>query len=98
MNVLSFKLVTGEEIVARVNSTEEDQSGKKISYLVSSAQVLQFQPTREGRMALALVPWTLSNPDLDDIRLPAVHVVTSFPPSADVEREYIRQTSKIALA
>lgn len=91
MKILAFKLVSGEEVIARVNGQLDDK------YLVSKAQVLQFQQVRPGQMALALVPWILSNPEASDIPIQMSNVITAVPPSEKVEKEYLAQTSNIML-
>jgi hypothetical protein len=90
MKVQSFKLVTGEEIVARVLDQTDTH------FTIEQAQVLQFQPVGNGQLGLAFVPWALSNPDVE-VKLPVTAVVTNFNASTQVEKQYVSQTSKIAL-
>ena len=91
MEVKSFKLVTGEEIVARV--IDETKS----EFTIDSPQVLQFQRVSQNQMGLAFVPWALSNPEISELILPRSSTVAVYPPAADVEKQYLSQTSKIAL-
>lgn len=90
-------MVSGEEVVARVSSTKEDQSGNIISYVLDSPQVLSVQNV-QGRVGLAFIPWTLSNPDISSITVPATSVLVTFSPADMVEKQYLQETSKIALA
>lgn len=92
MKVLAFKLVTGEEVLARVNSTKEDGSGKAISYEVENAMTLIV-----SNNGLGLIPWALANPE-GTIDLPASAVIVAFSPAAEIEKQFMQRTSKIALA
>lgn len=98
--VLSFKLVSGEEIVATVTSTKETilGSGVVASYSVRRPHILQFQPMGGGQLGLAFVPWTLSNPGIDNLEIPASAVLLTFTPAGGVEKQYLQQTSGIELA
>lgn len=105
--VKSFKLVTGEELVAEV---VRELSGNQVlnemsayssavtSYILKRPHVLQFQQVAPGQFGLALIPWTLSAPEIDRLEIPASSVVVSFTPSANVEKQYLEQTSGIALS
>ena len=105
--VLAFKMVSGEEIVAEVMRTNRDNGGLLveninskpiISYTVRRPHILQFQPMGGGQMGLAFVPWTLSNPGIETLEIPVSAVLLTFSPAQGVERQYIEQTSGIALA
>lgn len=91
MEVKSFKLMTGEEIVARV------MDETRTEFVVDSPQVLQFQRVSQNQMGLAFVPWALSNPEISDLQLSKSSIVAVYPPASDVEKQYLSQTSKIAL-
>jgi hypothetical protein len=106
-SVKSFKLVTGEEVVAevvrelsgnQVLSEMTAYSGAVTSYIVRRPHVLQFQQVAPGQFGLALIPWTLSAPDIDRLEIPASTVVVCFAPAMNVEKQYLEQTSGIALS
>lgn len=94
-SVKSFKMVTGEEVVAEVVETKVGTS--VLSYVLKRPHILQFQQIGQGQLGLALVPWTLSNPTIERLDVPAAAVVLSFDPSAEVERQYLQQTSGISI-
>lgn len=108
MSVRSFKLVSGEEIVGDVVSTKSGNqiltessttyAGGVTSYSVKRPHVLQFQQMGPGQVGLAFVPWTLSNPAIDEIEIPTSAILVSFDPAPQVERQYLEQTSGIAIA
>lgn len=98
-SVKSFKMVTGEEVVAEVVDTKfaSLSTDAVVSYALRRPHILQFQQIGQGQLGLALVPWTLSNPAIDRLDVPAAAVVLSFDPSAEVERQYLQQTSGISI-
>lgn len=59
MKVLAFKMISGEEVLARVNSTQEGANGQVISYEIESPMTLMV-----GQGGLGLIPWALANPKL----------------------------------
>ena len=104
--VISLKLVTGEEVVAEAIPTPQQNhllteggpTGSAVGdYVLRRPHVLQFQQVAPGQLGLALVPYALSNPSIDSIRIPAAAVVTTFEPAAKVEKQYLEQTSGISL-
>jgi flagellar assembly factor FliW len=96
-NIRSFKLISGEEMVANLISTEE-QNDKVVAFIIESPHVMQFQHMNGGQLGLALVPWTLSNMELrEKIRIPAQHVIADFETAHKVQQQFIQQTSSIAL-
>lgn len=105
MEVMAFKLTSGDEIIAEVTSvnrgskllTETSNVGTIESYTVRHPHTIQFQPVGNGQLGLALVPWTLSNPTIHELELPATAVLLPFPPSENVKRQYVSQTTGLAL-
>ena len=91
MQVVSLKLVSGEELVVRLLKETAD------SFTVDSPQVLQFQQQGNGQLGLAFVPWTISNPDAANIEIPLSMVMAKFTPSPIVEKQYLTQTSRILM-
>ena len=106
--VLAFKLVGGEEVVADVLEEKRDAAllvearlgynGEVTSYVVRRPHILRFQPIAPNQIGLAFVPWTLSNPEIDKLEIPAKAVLLTYTPSANVEQQYLEQTSGLALA
>jgi hypothetical protein len=98
-DVMSFKMVSGEEVVAELVSTKTFASDTDpVSYTVRRPHILQFQPVGPGQLGLAFVPWTLSNPAIERLEIPASAVLLTFQPADKVERQYLEQTSGISLA
>lgn len=98
-DVMSFKMVSGEEVVAELVSTVTlTPDSPPRSYTVRRPHILQFQPVGPGQLGLAFVPWTLSNPAIEHLEIPASAVLLTFKPADKVERQYLEQTSGISLA
>ena len=103
--ILSFKTIGGEELVAEVVSEVTSgifgDSVKPIinGYVLKRPHVLRFQPVAPGQLGLPFVPWTLSNPDISEITLPAKSLIAEpFAPAHRVEQQYLEQTSGIDLS
>lgn len=92
MTVKSFKLISGEEVVATVVTTLNPTG-----YTLRKPHILQFQQVAPGQLGLAFIPWTLSNPDIDTVEIPTSAVISVFEPAAKVEKQYLEQTSGISL-
>lgn len=90
MTIEIFKLVTGEELIAKV-----DDNSMCEMFTLSQPRVMQVMQTERG-MSAALVPWLLTNPDADVI-IKGVHIIARAKCPDDVERSYLQQTSKLDL-
>ena len=95
--VMSFKTVAGDEIVAELIRCEWE-GDKFTAYVIKRPQVLQFQPVAPGKMGLAFVPWLLSNPQLDTVSVPVSMLPFSFPTASEVAKQYLTQMSGIQIA
>ena len=107
--VLAFKMINGDEVVATVvNKTvqlNEDSSHNDNSYnvknyiiksyIVTKPHILKFQPIAPGQVGLTFVPWTLSNPEIVELAIPASAVILTFSPSDKVKSQYISQMSTV---
>lgn len=107
-DIRSFKIVGGDEIVAEVIKVVESANrfqlnetapSGPIAYIIKRPNVLRFQPVAPGQLGLAFVPWTLSNPEIGEVVLPAKSLLTEpFRPAANVEKQYLEQTSGLDLS
>jgi len=101
--VKSFKIAGGDEIVAEV--IDEIRSGLVVesaqqtvsAWVVRRPHALKMQPMGSGQVGLAFIPWTLSNPTIERMQIPASIVSVMFDPSDQVEKQYLQQTSGISL-
>jgi hypothetical protein len=102
--IKSFKLKSGEEIVAEVTNGEmlvEVVPGivpNPPGYVLRKPHVISVGPTKSGRMGLVMVPWMLSNQDLVTLDLPReALLVEPFDPSEDTVNEFRKITSPIQM-
>ena len=105
--ILAFKMIIGEEVVGEVIDTIYDSSmllesqkenrGNIKAYKVRRPHVLRFIPSAQGAN-LAFIPWTLANPTIEVMLIPTSAVLLTFPPSANVEKQYLEQTSGLSIA
>ena len=104
--VLAFKLTSGEEVIAEVVEHQVSRLSENTSltnmngdYVVRRPHVLRFQPISPGQLGLAFVPWILSNPDIQNVVIFGKSLLAPpFEISAEVEKQYLQQTSGIQLA
>lgn len=97
LDIRGFKIMGGEEVVAEV--TGEVFAGNNVTHIkIKRPHILQFQPVAPGKVGLAFVPWTLSNPDIDELDVPMSIILLSYPVSKAVESNYIRQTTGLEIA
>jgi hypothetical protein len=104
--IQAFKTVIGEEIVGEVveiirslptmllGNTQVD--GDITAYRVRRPHILRFIQSAQGAN-LAFIPWTLCNPTIEVMTIPASAILLTFPPSAMVEKQYLEQTSGLSL-
>lgn len=95
--VLVFKMMSGEEVITKVNNTTE-MDGVILKYSVNRPHVLKFQQIAPGEVGLALVPWALSNPSIAKLDIPASSIMLVFEPDTNATKQYLEQTSGISLS
>lgn len=98
--VKAFKMVGGDEIVAELLDTKSllTNTDTITHYVLRRPHILQLQQLSNGGLGLALVPWTLSNPSIERMEVPASAVLLQFDPAESTEKQYLEQTSGISLA
>ena len=90
-NVKVLKLITGEEVLARV--TEEDSG----SITLNKPMILQAVPTnQQGKMGFALVPWFMSGKS-EKITISIDHVITQDDLKDQAEKNYLAQVTGLTL-
>jgi hypothetical protein len=97
VDIRGIKIQGGEEIVAEVVG-EVFNGGNVTALKVRRPHILQFQQVAPGKVGLAFVPWTLSNPDIDRLDIPTSIILITYPVSATVQSNYIRQTTGLEIA
>lgn len=90
ITVKAFKMVSGEEIVARVVSENDD------SFLVSKPLVLMATPHESGQMQIGMIPWMMTAQE-GDLELAKQSIAATTTPAKQFEDGYLQQTTNIAL-
>jgi hypothetical protein len=91
--VYTFKLTTGEEMIAKYSKTEDE------AIHVVKPLVLAIQPTEDGKQALGLAPYaaTLDPTVSTPVPINTSTIVTYFEPPEEMAKAYLQQTSGIQL-
>lgn len=92
MTVKGFKLISGEEVIARVDEVTSNND----KYSVDRPRLIIPQQTG-GQLTIVLVPWAISAGENATLEIKASAVVATFEPLASIERDYVEQTTGIKL-
>jgi hypothetical protein len=106
--IIGVKLNSGEEIIAKVVSYPlidgADYFNIKTGFqyppkaILEDIRVLNIQQVSADQVALMLAPWIIGNQQTSvELNLASIAQAV-YPPSANIEANYIQQTSRIALA
>lgn len=95
MKVKCFKLLSGADIIARVDS--EDSEG---NVELSRVMMIQAYPSPQG-IAVSLVPFVLfadpSDVSVHKVLLPSTAYLLPYTPKEDLATAYLEQSSGISL-
>lgn len=91
--VRSFKLITGEEVITRVEKETEE------GYVFDRPMVVIMVPRHDGQgMGIQVMPYLMSNQD-GTINVKYSSILGEIAPIDEgLEKEYIKQTSSIQMA
>lgn len=94
MEVASFKLTSGEEIITRVAERNEEEGYIVVDRpnMVGIAQA----PNGAG-LAVQLMPWFASDQE-GSAKVFINHIVAEIKPNEELEKGYLQRTSGIAMA
>ena len=93
-DVKILKMITGEEVMARVSDDLTDGGG-----LITLDKPMTLQPVQtnqQGQMGFALVPWLMSGKS-DKITISIEHVITQDDPNDKAEKNYLAQVTGLSL-
>lgn len=91
--IVILKLVTGEEVISRVDRDEENEP----TVILDRPRCVVVVPGKvPGAMGITLVPFMASNQD-GTVALYRTAIVASTKPSSDLEKGYVKNTSTIQL-
>lgn len=101
MNITCLKLITGEEVIAKIKSTVLVEGAVALTGTLTLQDARTIAPIQDqqGRIGgIALVPFTIGNNEAEiDINFDR-WVVATYQPQKDLADAYLQQTTKIALA
>lgn len=88
-----YKLTTGEEIIGRLVSEDED------TVVLGKLRILAVHQAAPGQMGVALIPWMVGIPE-NDVKIYKKEIVGESNESLpkQLEDNYIQNTSSLALA
>ena len=89
-----LKMITGEEVMARVSDDLTDGGG-----LITLDNPMTFQaiPTnQQGQMGFALVPWLMSGKS-EKITISIDHVIAQDDPKDQAEKNYLANVTGVTL-
>jgi len=90
--ILAVKLRSGEEIIGRVENDGDN------TLTLSHVRAIQLVPTGPQQLGVMIVPYVASNEDGDiTFHREAMACVPFEPKNPDVEKQYMQQTTSIAL-
>ena len=93
-DVKILKMITGEEVMARVSDDLTDGGG-----LITLDKPMTLQPVQtnqQGQMGFALVPWLMSGKS-DKITISIEHVIAQDDPIDQAEKNYLAQVTGLSL-
>ena len=93
-DVKILKMITGEEVMARVSDDLTDGGGL---ITLDNPMTLQPVPTnQQGQMGFALVPWMMSGKNTK-ITISIDHVIAQDDPKDHAEKNYLAQVTGLTL-
>ena len=96
ISVQGFKLVSGEEIIGRVDDRVSMVASDK--YVIERPRVLIPQQMGNGQISLGMAPWIISaGEDATHEISPDAVASGPFDVMKNIETEYLRQTTGIQL-
>lgn len=96
MTIKGIRLITGDELVAKVVQENPDGSIVISDALLMSMQIVQkSKDNPDGGLVCNFYPWTIINSG--DITLQPQGFMAHYDVPADVERSYIQNTSNLAI-
>ena len=93
-DVKILKMITGEEVMARVEDDLSDGGGL---ITLDHPMTLQAVPSQQtGQMGFALIPWLMSGKS-DKLTVSIEHVIAQDDPSDQAEKNYLANVTGLTL-
>lgn len=91
MQVLAFKVVSGEEIIGDVQTISDSE------LRVKNPMVVSVQPAGDGRVGVGLFPYSFASRGAISFKASAL-VTYPYSPAPEFERNYMQQSSGLDLS
>ena len=88
-DVKVLKLITGEEVLARIEQ-------KDTVLILDNPQKLMLMPQEDGQFGFALLPWILAGKN-DKITVPIDQIVAQDEPNSKAENRYLTTVTGLTL-
>ena len=92
-DVKVLKLITGEEVLARVSNDLSNGDGL---ITLNKPMVLKAVPGQSGQMGFALVPWFMAGKN-EEISVSIDHVIAQDDPKSQPEKNYLAAVTGLTL-
>ena len=108
MKVICIRFTSGEEVIGKL--VEGRHLSDAHSYqgtgpweptgnvVLSTVRGVTFQPMGKNQVGIAFIPFAIGNTDVDLMFKLDNCAVAVYPPSSDLEKGYLEQTTGISLA
>lgn len=98
MDILSTKLVTGEEIIAKMEMVE-DAKGEPVKWLADKPRTFQVVGvTKNNELQTQMLPFIINDPDGECYIYQSAMLIQPQPVSVSVGRHYQEQTTGLDLS
>ena len=107
MKVICIRLTSGEEVIGKLvegflsETNNFDGAGPwepSGNVVLGTVRGVTFQPMGKNQVGIAFIPFAIGNTDADLLFKLDNCAVAVYPPSADLEKGYLEQTTGISLA
>lgn len=104
METLCIRLTSGEEIIGKIDQEETTIDTTTTSIMpkgvvtLGTVRGITFQQVGQNQLGIAFIPFAIANSDAKMTFILENCAAVVYPPSADLERGYLEQTSGISLA
>lgn len=92
MNIKLFKLISSEEIIAKVVGSDTS------SWTLEAPMIIQLSQVAPGQVGVMLMPWIVGNQKTNvTLKTSTMAISEPIPAAKELEDQYLQQTSGIQL-
>lgn len=90
-DVIAMKLVTSEEVIAKVLDINDKQ------IIVSKPLAMTLMPTNNGGANVAFVPWSLAMDESEKVTFERSSIVATYKARKEAQATYVQQTTGLTI-